>query len=421
MAEPTSATVGPSTEAERILALDVLRGVAVLGILAMNIQYFSQISAAYLNPTATGPLTGSDYWVWLTTHVFADQKFMSIFSMLYGAGMILFTSRIEARGAKAFPVFLRRSLWLLVFGLMHAYLIWSGDILVSYAICGLAVYRLRKLAPERLIIAGLIVVGIGSALFLANGWSMQYWPAAAVNGLREGVWQPPAAKAAAEVAAYRGGWLAQMPWRAADSFADEAEGLLFDTLWRAGGLMLVGMGLYKCGMITGSLPLRTYRNLGLGGLLFGLPLIAAGVHYNFEAHWSVYYSFFTGSQFNYWGSLGIALAWICLVMIACKIQSIRRPVKMFANMGRMAFSNYILETLICTTIFYGHGFGMFAKVDRLHGQGIVLAVWAVVFIFSQVWMRRFYFGPLEWLWRSLTYGEREPFRRVTTPRTFTTA
>ncbi len=411
MAERGKIAAGPASEAERILALDVLRGVAVLGILAMNIQDFSQIGAAYMNPTATGPLTGSNYWVWLATHVFADEKFMSIFSMLYGAGMVLFTARIEARGARPFPVFLRRSLWLLVFGLLHAYLIWSGDILVSYAICGLAVYRLRKLDPQRLIIAGLIVVGIGSALSLANGWSIRYWPAETVNGLREGIWQPSAAKAAAEIAAYRGGWLAQMPWRAADSLMGETQGLLFLTLWRAGGLMLVGMGLYKCGMITGSLPVRTYRNLGLGGLLFGLPLIALGVHYNFQAQWDLHYSFFTGSQFNYWGSLGIALAWICLVMIACKIQGIRRAVKTFANMGRMAFSNYILETLICTTIFYGHGFGMFAKVDRLRGQAIVLAVWAAVFVFSQLWMRRFYFGPLEWLWRSLTYGEREPFRR----------
>ena len=404
--------VGPASEAERILALDVLRGVAVLGILVMNIQYFSQIAAAYMNPTATGPLAGSEYWIWLLTHVFADEKFMAIFSMLYGAGMILFTSRIEARGARPFPVFLRRSLWLFVFGLLHAYLLWSGDILVSYAICGLAVYRLRKLPQERLIIAGLIIVGIGSALALANGWSMQYWPAETVNGLRQGIWRPSAAKVAAEIAGYRGGWLAQMPWRAANSLMDETQGLLFLTLWRAGGLMLVGMGLYKCGMITGSLPLPTYRKLGLGGLLFGLPLIAFGVHRNFQEHWDIHYSFFIGSQFNYWGSLGIALAWICLVMIACKIQHMRHGVIVLAMMGRMAFSNYILETLICTTIFYGHGFGMFAKVDRLHGQMIVLAMWAAMLILSQLWMRSYYFGPLEWLWRSLTYGEMEPFRRA---------
>ncbi len=407
--------VGPASEAERILALDVLRGVAVLGILIMNIQYFSQIAAAYVNPTATGPLAGSEYWIWLFTHVFADEKFMAIFSMLYGAGMILFTSRIEARGARPFPVFLRRSLWLFVFGLLHAYLLWSGDILVSYAICGLAVYFLRKLPPERLIIAGLIIVGIGSALALANGWSMQYWPPESVDGLRQGIWRPSSAKAAAEIAGYRGGWLAQTPWRAANSLMEETQGLFFLTLWRAGGLMLVGMGLYKCGMITGSLPLPTYRKLGLGGLLFGLPLIAFGVHRNFQEHWDIHYSFFIGSQFNYWGSLGIALAWMCLVMIACQIQHMRQGVILFAKMGRMAFSNYILETLICTTVFYGHGFGLFAKVDRLQGQMIVLAIWVAISIFSQIWMRNYYFGPLEWVWRSLTYEEMEPFRRATSP------
>jgi uncharacterized protein len=294
---------------------------------------------------------------------------------------------------------------------MHAYLLWSGDILVSYAICGVLVYRFRKMPPRRLLAIGIAVVSVASVLSLAAAWSMPYWPAKQAAALMQDVWQPSADQVAAQIAGYRGGWLAQMPFRAAESFETQTSGLLFITLWRAGGLMLVGMALYKWGLLTGSLSLRFYRNLGIAGALVGFPLMLYGVERNFAEHWSARYSFLIGSQFNYWGSLGIALAWICLLMIAAKSPRLRGAVMPLATAGKMAFSNYILETVLCTFIFYGHGLGLFARVSRLQEILVVLAVWIVVLVFSRLWMRRFYFGPLEWLWRSLTYGEREPFRR----------
>jgi uncharacterized protein len=406
------APAGPVMERERILALDLLRGFAVLGILVMNVQGFAEIFAAYQNPTAyPHSLEGVDYWVWLVSHLLADEKMMAIFCMLYGAGLVLLTSRIEARAQRPWPIFLRRSFCLLIFGLMHAYLLWSGDILVSYAICGVLVYPFRKLAPKRLLAIGLVVVGMASVLALAGGWSMPFWSAKQVAAFMQDVWQPTAQQTAAQIAGYRGGWLAQMPFRAEESFITETSGLVFATLWRAGGLMLVGMALYKLGLLTGSLSARFYRNLGIAGALFGFPLIAYGVHRNFQEQWSARYAFFTGSQFNYWGSLGVSLAWICLLMIASKTPGLRSAVKLLAAAGRMAFSNYILESLLCTLLFYGHGLGLFAKVSRVQEALVVLAVWIVVLTFSRLWMRRFYFGPLEWLWRSLTYREREPFRR----------
>jgi uncharacterized protein len=411
-----SQPASPVSERERILSLDLLRGFAVLGILVMNIQAFAEIFAAYENPTAyPHSLEGADYWVWLVSHLLADEKMMAIFCMLYGAGLVLLTSRIEARGRRPWPIFLRRSFWLLIFGLMHAYLIWSGDILVSYAICGVLVYPFRNLAPKNLLAIGLAVVAVGSVLAFAGGWSMQFWSAKQVADFMADVWQPNAQQTAAQIAGYRGGWLAQMPLRAQESFITQTSGLVFATLWRAGGLMLVGMALYKLGLLTGSLGVRVYRNLGLAGALFGLPLIAYGVHRNFEEHWNARYSFFTGSQFNYWGSLAVSLAWICLLMIASKTPALRGVVKVLATAGRMAFSNYILESVLCTLLFYGSGFGLFSKVSRVQEAVVVVAVWIVVLIFSRLWMRRFYFGPLEWVWRSLTYGEREPFRRVHSP------
>jgi uncharacterized protein len=123
------------------------------------------------------------------------------------------------------------------------------------------------------------------------------------------------------------------------------------------------------------------------------------------------YSFFIGSQFSYWGSLGVSLAWICLLAIASKMPAWRGAVQLLAITGRMAFTNYILESLLCTPIFYGHGLGLFSKVSRVQEVLVMVAVWMVVLVFSRLWMRRFYFGPLEWAWRSLTYREIEPLGR----------
>jgi uncharacterized protein len=145
----------PIRPSQRIVALDALRGFAILGILIMNIQSFAMIEAAYFNPTAYGDLTGLNKWVWILSHMLADQKFMTIFSMLFGAGIILFTTRAEAKGRSALKLHYRRTFWLLVIGLLHAYLLWTGDILVPYALCALVVVLFRKWSPTMLAIVGL--------------------------------------------------------------------------------------------------------------------------------------------------------------------------------------------------------------------------------------------------------------------------
>ncbi len=405
------AGVGPAKESERILALDALRGLGVLGILAMNIESFGNVSAEYINPTAVHPLSGSDFWMWLGSTLFADEKFMAIFSMLFGAGIVLLTLRIEARGKKPAAIFIRRSAWLMLFGLMHAFLLWSGDILFTYGICGLLVYPFRRLASRRLLMIGLIVMAIGSGLSIMTGWSMKFWPPEAAASLEQSIWRPTPQQAASEIGAYRSGWLGQMPKRFQDSVAQETYGMFFYFLWRAAGLMLVGMALYKWGVLTAARPARFYQSWILVGALIGLPVIGYGASRDIQSHWSMRDSFFFGAQFNYWASPLVSMAWISLVMLCCRAPAWRSRMRRLAAVGRMAFSNYILETLICTTIFYGHGLGLFARLNRVELGGIMILVWAVVFAASQVWMRNFYFGPLEWLWRSLTYMEREPFRR----------
>jgi uncharacterized protein len=141
---------------DRIVSLDVLRGVAVLGILVMNIQSFSMPSAAYINPTAYGDLTGINKWIWIISHILASGKFMSIFSILFGAGVLIFIQNAQARGEKAFALHFRRMGWLLLFGLIHGYLLWSGDILVCYSLCGMVIWFFWNSSSGKLLRAALI-------------------------------------------------------------------------------------------------------------------------------------------------------------------------------------------------------------------------------------------------------------------------
>jgi len=404
-----SIQAAPVAPSERIVSLDVLRGFAVLGILIMNIQSFSMIEAAYLNPTAYGDLTGLNRLVWTLSHVFADEKFMSIFSMLFGAGILMIARRAEEKGIDASRLHYGRSLWLIVFGLLHAYLLWYGDILFTYGICALIVFRFRNARPKRLLTAGLLVVSVSSLLYLFFGASMRYWPPEAVEGPME-IWMPDKAVIEAEIAAYRGGWFDQMGQRIPAAIALQTFVLLVFQGWRAAGLMLVGMVFFTRGILTGQRSRRFYLTMAGVGFAVGLPLIIHGVGLNFAAGWTLKYSMFFGPQLNYWGSLFVAVGYISIVMLICKAVSAGILTRAFAATGRMAFTNYIVQTLICTAIFYGHGFGLYGKTERKEQILVVFCVWAFQLIVSPIWLKHFRFGPLEWLWRSLTYRRRQPMR-----------
>jgi uncharacterized protein len=214
-----------------------------------------------------------------------------------------------------------------------------------------------------------------------------------------------------EISAYRGGWLAQMPHRVVGALFFETLLFGFQVAWRAAGMMLLGMALYKLGVLSGKCSTRLYASLVGAGVAIGIPLIAYGVHRNVACGWDVRYSFFLESQWNYWGSIIVALGWIGAVMLACRSAAIGPALRPLAAVGRMALTCYLMQTIICTTIFYGHGFGAFGRMDRWQQLLVVLGVWAFQLAFAPLWLRRFRFGPFEWLWRSLTYMRRQPFRR----------
>jgi uncharacterized protein len=399
----------PVSPPDRIASIDVLRGVALLGILVMNIQSFSMPGDAYINPTAFGDLTGANRWVWIGSHLLADQKFISIFSMLFGAGILLIADR--AGPERATRIHYRRMAVLLVIGWIHAHALWSGDILYTYALCGMAVYPARRLTPRRLIITGLLLHGVSSAFFVVNGVLLRGAPAELLAQVTRDYWLSPPADMAREVAAYRGGWLAQQTARGPDATAMETFIFLIDSAWKASGLMLVGMALYKLGVLSARRSDVVYRRLVALGFGVGLPVIAYGAWTNFRAGWTVPYSLFLGSQYNYWGSVIVALGWIGLVMLGVRSGRANGMVTRLAAVGRTAFSNYILQTLLGILIFYGTGLGLFGRVERVGQLLIVFAIWAVQLVVAPAWLRHYEFGPLEWLWRSLTYWKAQPMRR----------
>ena len=397
----------PTQPKERIIALDFLRGFALLGILLMNIQSFAMPAAAYFNPTAYGDLTGINYWVWTLSHIFADSKFMTIFSILYGAGIILITQKMEEKGERSAGLHYRRTFWLLVIGLIHAYLLWYGDILVTYAIIALIAFFFRKLSPRWLIIWGVVILSLCSFLSLFIAVGLPSFPAEVRADLMAD-WSPTAATLAEEVAIYQSGWLAQMAHRVPASIAMNTTSFFFWGLWRAGGLMLIGMALFKGGILTAQRSVTFYRNMLLIGFGLGLPLVIYGVIRNFADGWTLDYARFIGFQFNYWGSLGISLGYIAAIMLIAKSGRGTALISRFAAVGRTALSNYLLQTILSILIFYGFGLGLFGQVERIGQLMIVLGIWIVQLIVSPIWLRYYRFGPVEWVWRSLTYGQPQP-------------
>ena len=179
--------------------------------------------------------------------------------------------------------------------------------------------------------------------------------------------------------------------------------------------MLLGMAFFKWAIITGEKSNKFYTIAGTIGLLIGLPIIITGIYTNFTADWVVNYSIFLGWQYNYWGSLIVAFAYLCLIMLISKFIRETFPGQSLSAVGRMAFTNYIMQSLICTFIFYGHGLGLFGSVERFMQLIIVVSIWIVQLIYSPLWLKYFQYGPLEWLWRCGTYFKWQPFRKSIQP------
>ncbi|MCE7996467.1 MAG: DUF418 domain-containing protein [Roseivirga sp.] len=391
----------------RFASLDVIRGIAILGILLMNIQSFSMIGQAYLNPMAYGDMTGLNKWVWIVSHVFADQKFLSIFCILFGASIVMIAEKTEAKTGRSLKVHYSRNLWLLIIGLAHGYLFWYGDILAPYAACSFALYFFRKLPAKALIGMGIIIFSISSFIHIYEGMKVFKLPQSTLDQMSGG-WTPNQRIIDKNTAAYLGSFSDQLAQRAKTLHMMQT--VLFPTfyVWRISGLMLIGMALFKSGFLLGKSTSHSYKRVFIRAASIGLALVVCGLLFNFYHSWQLKYSMFFGAEFNYWGSLCIAMAYISGIILWIKSGKSARLRERFASVGRMALSNYLLQTLICTSIFYGFGLGMFGQVSRTGQLGIVVALWVLQLLISPVWLRYFQFGPMEWLWRSLTKMKAQP-------------
>ena len=424
---------GPVTAAERLVSLDTLRGVAVMGILVMNVYAFAMPLPAYSNPLIMGGTDALNMGVWYFTHLLFDQKFMSIFSMLYGAGMVLMMNRAEARGVAFAPVFFRRSAWLVLIGVLHGYFVWFGDILFHYALIGMIVYRLRKASPRTLIMIACLVLPVaplinyGSSFYLedlraeAAAIEQQQLQGATVDEGQEeklAEWHeirtviaPSKEDIAADVSAYRGTYVDVLAERAPFVAFMQVNLTLVFVLWRVGGLMLLGMALLKLGVLSGERSAVFYQRMTALGYGLGLPLAVLSAvlleTHEFDPLFAARY----GGLPNYFGSILVACGHIGAVMLAVRSGAFRTILERIAAAGRMALSNYLTHSLVMTSLFYGYGLGLYGEVPRIGQQAFVVVMISLQLLVSPWWLKHFRFGPAEWLWRSLTYRQRQPMRR----------
>jgi uncharacterized protein len=391
----------------RIRSLDVLRGVGVLGMLAIHIQLFAFPSLARWNPTAYGDLSGLNWWAWLVTALFADGKFITIFAMLLGVSIVMLAGDSGDRVVSAWRAHMRRMSVLLVIGLLHAYFVWYGDMLVPLALSGTVAFFARRLSPPKLLVLGALAFATASVLSFALTWSTARSDPAALAAWRA-EWTPTPASVALEVAEYRGGWSEQMAHRVPTALETETVDFVTRLLWQMTGLMLMGMALFKLGVLSAVRSRPFYIRMGILGFGLGTLLISLGLWHSAATGWDLLDYVLISQQLHYWGNLFVALGWTALVMLACQHGW---PLRAMANVGRMALTNYLLQSVICTTIFYGHGFGFFGYVDRAGQLAIVVGIWTFQLIASTVWLRYFVVGPVEWLTRWLVFRRRPSFLR----------
>jgi uncharacterized protein len=400
----------PITESQRIRTLDVVRGFALLGILVPNIVVFAWPSNAMTDPAGMGggPWNEAGHGI---TAVFFLGKMMALFSMLFGAGVVVYGRKFDDDGNGKRPplsrgagLWYRRTGWLLVFGLVHAVGLWFGDILVWYAMAGLlAVWWVRRINPRWQIVIGLGLHLVGTILITAF-FAAGIWAVGSGKMGPEALMGDPALEIKGYTGTYLDAVLIRLPTLA-------FFWLLMGPMFTPGvtGLMMIGMGLVRLGILTGERPTSFYANAAVLGLVGGLGLTLT-VFSGIAQAWPDYAGFIWQACAQFIG-IPISLGYMALLIWLVRIDLLRPLTNALASVGRMALSNYLLQTILCTTLFYGYGLGYYAKVEYPALFGVVAGVWIVNIVFSTVWLRFFRFGPAEWLWRSLTYWKPQPMRR----------
>jgi len=411
---------------ERIVLLDALRGFGVLGILLMNVLAFGLLSPAYSYPGFdVDPSGGANRSIWIFVDLFGEGAMRGLFSVLFGAGVVLFTT---GPGAKSAAIHYRRMFFLLLFGLFDAYvLLWFGDILICYALCGAMLYPLRNWRPRGLVILAFTIGLLSSLSYLGLNLALSASQEAAAlmattpDPSTLDPWIPEVAAAWDEFAAsftMGSKELAEEQLLRSSSYAtafswnlNQTNGMLFFItplflLWDALFMMLLGMALFKWGVLTGDLSPRGAARLTFVGLGTGLALNSWEIHRALAADLSLL-SAFSQTSFTYHiGRTAMTLGYVGLLASILHRRWAPALLKRLTAVGRMALSNYLLHSVIALLIFTGAGLGLVGEFSRAQLYILVIAMWLLQLYLSPWWLGRHRFGPLEYLWRRLTYGNR---------------
>lgn len=425
----------PVESKDRVESLDVIRGVALLGILTVNIVGFAwpdEIESVPLLDPGAGSL---DVALWAFDHAVFSTKMMTLFSMLFGAGLVLMSDRAEERAIRLARIHYRRMFWLLVIGLIHAYLIWSGDILVPYAACGLLLYPFRRMRPRTLIVIGVCLNLMYVPLFLGfrayfipllrqtatraeakvkSEKPLEEWERVALEG-----WKKISAGESREsflktIEEHRSSYSMMVKRRAEELVGVHLLGIPVFMIEWFGGRMLLGMGLMKLGVFSGKCSKRTYLMMMLAGYGTGLPIMLFNIFIRIKN------DFFFGREFpaflDGWdfllllGSLPVVFGHIGAIMLVYQSGALPWLTRRLSAVGRMALSNYLFDSIVFTTFFEGYGLGFYGTIHRPMLYVLVLVVWVFQLWFSSLWLGAFLYGPAEWAWRSLTYWKPLPMR-----------
>ncbi|OEF96373.1 DUF418 domain-containing protein [Desulfuribacillus alkaliarsenatis] len=392
----------------RIASLDILRGFALLGILMVNMIYFNTPIVYYYVIGEIPWESPLDRWAYYGIQLLAEGKFYTMFSFLFGVGFVIFMERAQEKHKKAGLLFARRLFFLLLFGLIHAFFFWYGDILIMYALIGFLLLAFFNRKPKTmlvwaitLLILSIVIMGL---LFIA---SMAY-----------------ANMDMAEYNAQNQMFLAQMYEQIESSYFAYSEGSYADIMqqritdlsfvftYAIFGVPMI-LPMFLMGAYVGkrkiisnvSVNLGLIKKIWLWSLIFGLPMTIMKVYSQAQASFELITVYnFTNQVGMVIGDPALSIFYMTSILLLLQKETWQRLLRPFASVGRMALSNYILQTLICTTIFYSYGLGMYGNVGPAVGILIAIAIYITQVKLSVIWFNKYKYGPLEWIWRWLTYG-----------------
>ena len=409
------------TKTDRYISIDAVRGFAVLGILLMNIVGMGLPAFAYLDPTYAGGSTGADLWTWGINNVLTDGKMRALFTMLFGASAVLIAERAEGGRPGPAQTHYRRMFWLFVIGMLHAYFLWWGDILVTYALAGLVIFPFRKLAVRTQVIIGVVILTglLVANLMVANELDALYAAAKAPGATPAAIsaWQeasqlvaPSQALKLQELAGYRGGFMDALRVRALAARLIQTYLMPTSEIPEAIGQMFLGMALFRSGFFTLKWSTRRYQAAIAIGYLLAAPATA-------WLAWKIQQSNFDPLVLNRleaWQQVTrplIALAHASVLLLIIRAGAAQAVVNRLSAAGRMAFSNYLMTSIITTLLFDGFGVGLYGHLSRFGELAVVAGVWVFILAWSKPWLARFHYGPFEWAWRSLVKWGPQPFVR----------